>query len=65
MGDIAPIIRISLRYISGYLVFKSIIPPDIADMLANDPELVAFFGVVVASVVEFFYVLAKKFGWAK
>ena len=65
MGDIAPIIRIGLRYISGYLVFKAIIPPDIADMLANDPEVVAVIGAAIAGTVEFFYILAKRLGWAK
>lgn len=63
--SIAPYIRIGLRYVSGYLVFKAILPPDIADMLANDPEVVAAIGFVIAGGVEWAYALAKRFGWAK
>jgi len=65
MGDTGPIIRIGLRYIAGYLVFKAVIPKDIADMLANDPELVGLIGGAIAVVVETIYGMAKKWGWAK
>ena len=65
MGDTGPIIRIGLRYLAGYLVFKSIIPKDMAAMLADDPELVGFIGACIAVVVETAYAMAKKFGWAK
>ena len=65
MGDTGPIIRIGLRYLAGYLVFKSIIPKDMANLLANDPELVGFIGACIAVIVETAYALAKKFGWAK
>lgn len=63
--SLAPYIRIGLRYVSGYLVFKAILPPDIADMLANDPEVVAVIGAVIAGCVEGAYALARKFGWSK
>ena len=65
MGDTAPLIRIGLRYLAGYLVFKSIIPKDMAAMLADDPELVGFIGACIAVVVETAYGLAKRFGWAR
>lgn len=61
----APYIRIALRYLAGYLVFKNLIPAEWAEMIANDPDIVAGIGVVLALVVEGFYVMAKRFGWAK
>lgn len=57
------VVRISLRYIAGYLVFKSILPQDIADMIAQDPELAAAIGVAIGAIVEGAYGLAKKWGW--
>lgn len=65
MGETAPLIRIALRYIAGYLVFKAVLPADIGDMLANDPEVVGLIGAGIAVVVEGAYALAKKYGWAK
>lgn len=65
MGDTGPIIRIGLRYIAGYLVFKAVLPKEIGDTLANDPELVGIIGAGIAVAVETVYALAKKFGWAK
>lgn len=63
--SIAPYIRIGLRYVSGYLVFKAILPPEIGDMLANDPAIVAMIGGGIAVAVEWAYALARKWGWAK
>jgi hypothetical protein len=63
--SIAPYIRIGLRYIAGYLVFKSVLPPEIGNMLASDPALVAMIGGVIAVAVEWAYALARKWGWAK
>lgn len=65
LGNTAPYIRIGLRYLAGYLVIKNVIPPDIADMLKDDPELVALVGTGIAVAVEGAYALAKRFGWAK
>ena len=56
-------IRIALRYIAGYLVFKSIIPQELADAILSDPEVVAVIGVVIGFLVEGAYALARKFGW--
>ncbi|MBX3532599.1 MAG: hypothetical protein KF849_18530 [Rhizobiaceae bacterium] len=69
MGAIARIIaRYGIGALAGYLAAKGL--P--VDGLANDPEVVAliemgitgFLTVVPAYIVERFYVLAKKRGWA-
>lgn len=56
-------IRIGLRYLAGYLVLKGIIPEDVADMIAHDPELAVAVGALIAAVVEGAYGMAKKLGW--
>jgi predicted Kef-type K+ transport protein len=60
-----PYIRIALRYIAGYLVLKGVLPADLAEMIANDPEISAMIGLLIAGVVEGAYTLARRFGWAK
>jgi hypothetical protein len=60
---LAPYIRIGLRYIAGYLVIKGLMPQDMAETLANDPEVVAMIGIVIAAAVEGAYALAKRWGW--
>ncbi len=60
-----PYVRIGLRYVAGILVAKAILPPDLADLIANDPEIAALIGVGIAAIVEAAYGLARKFGWAK
>jgi len=62
---IAPLTRIGLRYLAGYLVLKAIIPQDVADMIANDPELAGAVGAAIAAAVEGMYALAQKYGWKK
>lgn len=56
-------IRVGLRYVAGYLVIKNLIPPEIADLLANDPDIVVGVGVALTVAVEGAYALAKKLGW--
>ncbi|MBL0375406.1 hypothetical protein JJB09_25685 [Rhizobium sp. KVB221] len=56
-------LRIALRYGAGALAGYSLLPKDITDMLANDPELVGLAAVVVGAGVEGFYVIAKRLGW--
>jgi hypothetical protein len=56
-------LRIALRYLAGYLVLKGIVPEDVADMIAHDPELTAAIGVAIGAAVEGAYGLAKKLGW--
>lgn len=60
-----PYIRIGLRYVAGILVAKAILPPDVADMIANDPEIAGAVGIGLAMLVEGVYAMARKFGWAK
>ena len=58
-----PFLRILLRYIAGYLVLKGFMPQELADMIANDPDVAAAAGVVLAAAVEGAYWLARRFGW--
>lgn len=62
---LAPYTRIALRYVAGYLVFKGLLPPDLAEMIANDPEVAAAAGLLIGAAVEGAYALAVRFGWAK
>ena len=61
---IAPFTRIGLRYLAGYLLLKGFIPQDVADMIANDPELAGAVGALIAVGVEGAYAFARKHGWA-
>ncbi|MBL0375545.1 hypothetical protein JJB09_26455 [Rhizobium sp. KVB221] len=56
-------LRIAFRYGAGALAGYSLLPKEITDMLANDPELVGVAAVVVAASVEGFYAIAKLLGW--
>lgn len=56
-------IRIALRYLAGYLVLKGILPEELANAIANDPELAVAIGVAIGVVVEGAYALARKLGW--
>lgn len=58
-------IRIGLRYVAGYLVFKGIIPTELADAIANDPEVAIAIGGALTLAVEGAYQLARRFGWAR
>lgn len=56
-------LRLALRYVAGYLVFKGILPQEIADMIEQDPELAGAIGALIAVAVEGAYAIAKKLGW--
>ena len=63
-ADLNPaVIRILLRYGAGALAGYSVLPREITDMLANDPELVGTIAALIAAAVEGFYLVAKRFGW--
>ncbi len=62
---IGPISRILLRYLAGFLVIRAILPQDIADMIANDPDLAIAVGGLITLGVEGFYMLARRNGWSK
>lgn len=63
-----PIVRIFLRYLAGVLVAKGVFSPE-DSMLFQDPQLEAMLatglGLAMSAAAEYYYVLAKKFGWDK
>jgi hypothetical protein len=65
----APLVRILLRYLSGLLVMKGLISTGMGTELATDPDLMAIlelvFGSAFAVAAEWWYVLAKRWGWSK
>ena len=52
----------------GYLVSKNLIPQELADSIASDPEIQTAFQLALigagAIITETCYALAKKYGWA-
>lgn len=56
-------LRIALRYGAGAMAGYSLLPKEITDMLANDPELVGALAALIAVAVEGYYAIAKRFGW--
>jgi flagellar biosynthesis protein FliR len=69
---LAPIVRITLRYLSGFLLAKGIIDVSAADLLANDVDVQqvalaaseAVVGIATGVVTELWYRKAKKSGSA-
>lgn len=63
-----PFVRIFLRYLSGVLVAKGLFGAEDAQVL-QDPELEAsiatWLGLLMSGVTEYYYALAKRFGWDK
>ncbi len=61
--------RILLRYFAGLLVSKGLIDSDIGTELFTDPQTLAWapiaLGAVAATVAEYWYALARRFGWSK
>lgn len=64
-NTLAPLSRNLIRYAVGYLLFKQVVPPDIAAMLAEDPFLVTLVASMIAAAVEGFWLMARKFGWSR
>ena len=64
----APIVRILLRYLAGFLIKKGILGANDQGML-NDPELVqsicCALAALCAAISEGWWLLARKYGWAK
>ncbi len=56
-------IRIALRYLAGYLVFKGILPQEISTTIENDPELAGAVGALIMVAVEGAYAFARRMGW--
>lgn len=59
----APLIRIFLRYLSGFLIAKGFLGAEYD--LSADPELVTVIGLAIGAATEAFYIAARKMGWAK
>lgn len=61
------IVRNVLRYLSGALVAKGLIGADTGTALAVDPVIIEAVtvaaGVMLGSVTEAIYAMAKKMGW--
>lgn len=60
-------VRVGLRYLAAYLVAKGLLPTDVADLLASDPDLAigveAVVGLLLGGLVEGWYLVAKRLGW--
>jgi len=66
---IGPLIRISLRFLSGFLIAKGWMAPEIGVDLANDPDVqqvaqVAA-GIAAGVIAECWYFFARRLGWAR
>lgn len=63
----APFIRIALRYIVGILLAHGYISDSEYDIILHDHDLVLsieiIVGLLIASLTEIGYLLAKKWGW--
>lgn len=63
----AVIARIALRYISGALVIKGLLPADSG--IATDPDVINLIevalGLALGAATEGWYMLARRMGWAK
>lgn len=57
----APIVRIVMRYIAGYLIASGYLS-EADKSLFVDPELIGF---IVMGLNEAWYWAARRFGWAK
>ena len=57
------LVRIILRYGAGALAAYSIVPQEITDAIATDPDVAGLIALALAGGVEGYYALAKRFGW--
>lgn len=61
----SPLVRILLRYGASFLVAKGWFTADDAASFVTDPDVEMLVGAAVVALVEGWYVLARKYGWAK
>ena len=58
-----------LRYAAGVLIAKGFIDTDMGKSLVSDPDLSGLIdmalGTAAGAVTEWWYWLARKFGWSK
>ncbi len=59
----AIIARIIARYLAGALVAYGLIPHEVGQELALDPDLALLIGGAVGAITEAVYAFAKKRGW--
>lgn len=59
----AIIARIIARYLAGALVAYGLIPHEVGQELAVDPDLALLIGGAVGAITEVAYGFAKKRGW--
>lgn len=45
-----PLIRIGLRYLAGILIARGALDPDLAQMLATDPDVIDLIGGILTEV---------------
>lgn len=61
--------RILLRYGSGVLIAKGLLDTNFGTELATDPDVIQYvqlaLGAGAAIAAEWWYWLARKFGWSK
>lgn len=59
-------VRIAARYLigglAGLLVYAGL-PPEVIDMVRNDPEIAAGVALALAGLVEWATVFARRRGW--
>lgn len=61
---IAVLSRIVARYVAGALVAYGLIPVDLADQIALDPDVALAIGAGLTVATEGAYALARRWGWA-
>jgi len=65
---LGPVTRIILRVIAGILIGRGWLSPEDGALLSSDPDLALLIegavGAVILSATEYFYYLAKRWGWA-
>lgn len=64
--DIAPLVRIAMYFIAGWLQAKGL-PEGVASMIANDPGIADLVANILAAVVAvtalLWWRIAKRMGW--
>lgn len=63
-GGWMPFARIILRYGVGAMITYNIVSPELGDQLIGDADLVVLLAALLGVLVEGFYVVAKRRGWA-
>ncbi len=61
---VAIVSRIVARYLAGALVAYGLIPHDLGQELAMDPDVAIAIGAALTIVTEALYAFAKRKGWA-